>query len=100
MLGAVDAAIDGVAMLHAVTDDAHAAMRADRRERGDGAFEGVEGERAAAHGDLEALVIIVAALRTFTHGGVPPLHTTSSCPDLGLSKLKRQRNGLPGQARQ
>ena len=39
MLGAMDAAIDGVPMLHAVADDAHPAMRADRRERGDGAFE-------------------------------------------------------------
>ena len=39
MLGAMDAAIDGVAVLHAMADDAAAAMRADRRERGDGAFE-------------------------------------------------------------
>ena len=34
-----DAAEDGVGMLHAVADDADAAMRADRGERGDGAFE-------------------------------------------------------------
>ena len=39
MLGAMDAAEDGVGMLHAVPDDAAAAMRADGRERGDGAFE-------------------------------------------------------------
>jgi hypothetical protein len=45
-------------------------MRADRRERLDGAFEGIEDERAAAHGHLEALVIIVSALRAFTHGDV------------------------------
>src|SRR6476469_8987715 len=70
MLGAMDAAIDGVAVLHAMADDAAAAMRADRRERGDGAFERVEHERAAAHGDLEALVIVVAALRAFAHGEV------------------------------
>jgi hypothetical protein len=69
MLGAMDAAEDRVAVLHAVADDAHAAMRADRRERGNGTFEGVEHERAAAHGDLEALVVIVAALRAFAHGG-------------------------------
>ena len=56
MLGAVDAAIDGVLMLHAMADDAAAAMRADRRERGDGTFEQVEGERAPVHGDLEAPV--------------------------------------------
>ena len=47
MLGAMDAAIDGIAMLHAVADDSHTAMRAGGRERGDGAFERVEGERAA-----------------------------------------------------
>ena len=39
MLGAMHAAEDRVAMLHAVADDAHAAMGADRRERGNGAFE-------------------------------------------------------------
>ena len=39
MLGAMDAAEDGVGVLHAMADDAAAAMRADRRERGDGAFE-------------------------------------------------------------
>jgi hypothetical protein len=39
MLGAVGTAIDGVAVLHAVPDDAAAAMRADRRERRDRAFE-------------------------------------------------------------
>src|SRR5262245_61184058 len=66
--GAMDAAIDRVAVLHAVADDAHAAMWADRRERGDGAFERVEHERAPAHGDLEALVVVVAALRAFAHG--------------------------------
>ena len=70
MLGAMDAAIDRVAMLHAMADDAAAAMRADRRERRDGAFERVEDERAPAHGDLEALVIVVAALRAFAHGDV------------------------------
>ncbi len=39
MLGAMDAAIDGLAVLHPMADDAAAAMRADRRKRGDGAFE-------------------------------------------------------------
>src|SRR5690606_36055599 len=68
MLGAVDAAIDRVAMLHPMADDAAAAMRADRRERLYGAFERVEDERLSAHGDLEALVVSVAALRAFTHG--------------------------------
>src|SRR5262245_18360357 len=68
VLGAMDAAIDRVAVLHAVVDDAHAALWADRRERGDGAFERVEHERAPAHGDLEALVVVIAALRAFAHG--------------------------------
>jgi hypothetical protein len=71
MLGAMHAAEDGVTMLHAMTDDAAAAMRADRREGGDGAFEAVEDERAAAHGDLEALVVVIAALRAFAHGDAP-----------------------------
>jgi len=35
----MDAAIDGVAVLHAVADDAHAAMRADWCERLYRAFE-------------------------------------------------------------
>jgi len=37
MLGAMDAAEDGVGVLHAMADDPAAAMRADWRERGDGA---------------------------------------------------------------
>jgi hypothetical protein len=68
MLGAMDAAIDGVVVLHAMADDAAATMRAERRERGDGAFEAVEDMGAAAHGDFEAPVVIIAALRAFAHG--------------------------------
>src|SRR4029078_10918827 len=64
----MDAAIDHVAMLHAVADDAAAAMRADWRERRARAFQGVEHYGAAAHADLEALVVVVAAMCAFPHG--------------------------------
>ena len=43
MLGAMDAAEDGVAVLHAVTNDAAAAMRAHRRERFRGMVERLRG---------------------------------------------------------
>ena len=68
MLGAMDAAEDGVVMLQAMPDDAHAAMRADGCERSDRAFERVEDECLPAHGDGEALVVLVAALHAFAHG--------------------------------
>ena len=68
VLGAMYAAENGIAMLHAMPDDAAVAMRADGRERRDGAFEAVEHKRAAVHDDLEAPVVVVAALRAFAHG--------------------------------
>ena len=71
MLGAMYAAEDGVAVLNTVADDAAAAMRAGGRERLDRAFEAVEDHGAAAHGDLEALVVVVAALRASAHSSPP-----------------------------
>ena len=59
MLGAMDAAEDCIAVLHAVPDDAASAMRAHRRERLDGALEGVEGVRLAVLHDLERLVVSI-----------------------------------------
>ena len=67
---AVHAAEDGAVMLHAVADDARAAMRADGGKRRNRAFERVEGEGASAHVDLEALVVVVAALRALAHGSL------------------------------
>ena len=43
-------------------------MRAHRCKRGDRALEGVEHKGAVAHADLEALVVVVAAMRAFAHG--------------------------------
>ena len=68
LLGAMDAAEDGAVVLDPMPDDAAAAMRAGGRERLDRAFEAVEDHGAAAHGDLEALVVVVAALFTSRHG--------------------------------
>jgi len=70
VVGAMHAAKNGVAMLHAVADDAVAAMGADRGECLNCAFEAIEDERAAAHGDLEAPIVVIAALRAFAHGDV------------------------------
>jgi hypothetical protein len=67
MLGAMDTAENGVAVLHAMADDTAATVRADWRQRLDRAFERVEDHGAAVHPDLETLVVIVAALRALPH---------------------------------
>src|SRR5436853_7939924 len=61
VLGAMSAAKDVAGRLDPVPDDLAAAMRARGRHRLDRAFEAVEGHRAATAGDLEGLVVIVAA---------------------------------------
>src|SRR5947208_4632954 len=60
-LGAMSAAKDVADRLDPMPDDLAAAMRARGRHRLDRAFEAVEGHRAATAGDLEGLVVIVAA---------------------------------------
>ena len=49
-------------MLDPMPYDAAAAMRADRRQHMDRAFEAVEDNGAAAHLNLETLVVVIAAL--------------------------------------
>jgi hypothetical protein len=66
----MDAAEDSAVVLDPMPDDAAAAMGVGGRERLDRAFEAVEDHGAAAHGDLEALVVVVAAL--FTSRQWPP----------------------------
>src|SRR4051794_21438002 len=62
LLGAVRAAVDRPAGLHAVADDAAAAVRADGGERVDRAFEGVESPRPPARDlDRHRGVVLVAA---------------------------------------
>jgi hypothetical protein len=67
MFGAMRAAVNRVVLFDAVTDDLAAAMGAGRRQRVDGALKRIERVRLAVHGDLERLVIIVAANFTL-HG--------------------------------
>jgi hypothetical protein len=67
LAGAVRAAEVSSADLHAVTDDSALAVTALRRERGDRAFETVEGVLPARHRHIEGLVVIVAALLAFRH---------------------------------
>ena len=71
LLGAMDTAEDSAVVLDPMPDDAAAAMRAGGRESLDSAFEAVEDHGAAAHSDLEALVVVVAALLTSRHGLLP-----------------------------
>jgi hypothetical protein len=71
VLGAVRTAEDAAIMLHAMTHNANPAMRASRREHSNGTLKAVEDKRLARHGDLESLVIIVAALCTLTHDTSP-----------------------------
>ena len=71
MLGAMDAAIDRVVVLHAMADNAAVAMRADGGERGDGAFKAVEHVRPTSHEHLKGLIVLVAAYFTLCHHMIP-----------------------------
>jgi len=73
LAGAVGTAKEGIRRLHAVTDDAAAAMGTGGRQRVDGALEAVEHMRLAAHLQLETFVVDVAA--HLTGGGLIPQHT-------------------------
>jgi hypothetical protein len=65
------AAEDRAVMLDTMPDDAAAAMRAGWRERLDRTFERVEDHGAAGHPNLEALVVVVAALLASRHRSPP-----------------------------
>ena len=64
----MDAAEDNAVVLDPMPDDTAAAVKAGGREGLDRAFEAVEVHGAAADGDLEALVVLVAALFTSRYG--------------------------------
>ena len=59
-------------MLHAMPDDAVAAIGACRCQRLDRALEAVEDHGAATHCDRKALVVVIAALLACRHGFSPP----------------------------
>src|SRR5215216_1361452 len=65
---AVGATVEMTIRLHAVTDDLHAAVLADRGEGVDRALEAVEGVRVPPrHTDVERLVVIVATDLALSH---------------------------------
>src|SRR5436853_6367155 len=80
VLRAMSAAKDVAGRLDPMPDDLATAMRARGRHRLDRAFEAVEGHRAATAGDLEGLVVIVAADIALGHCISPQ---KSSCPANG-----------------
>src|SRR5712692_2038460 len=71
-LGAMGAAEDAALLLHAVPDDAAAAMGAHRRKGLDGALEAVERVRGTSHRHLERLVVLVSAHLTGSWHLGPP----------------------------
>src|SRR5918994_144173 len=71
VLGAVRAAEEPAIRLDAVADDLHAAVLAHRGQRVDRALERVEGVALAVPGDLECLVVLVAAHLTGRHLSPP-----------------------------
>lgn len=62
MLGTVCTAENAAVLLHAMTYDTDAAMRAAWCKSGDRALETIENMCFAAHGDFESLVVGVATL--------------------------------------
>ncbi len=63
----MDAAEDFAALLHAVPNNPTVAMRANRRERMDRAFETIEGVMLAGHNHFERLVILIFANFACSH---------------------------------
>ncbi len=63
----MDAAEDFSALLHAVPDHPAVAVRANRRERVDRAFETIEGVMLASHNHFERLVILIFTNFTCSH---------------------------------
>src|SRR5262249_54121260 len=70
VLGAVGTAVNDALFLHSMPDHSAAAMGANRRQRLDGTFEGIENMLAAAHRHGERLVVLVLANVALSHGDV------------------------------
>src|ERR1035437_3187534 len=62
------ATVNDAFLLHAVTDDLAMTMRANGRQRLNGAFKRIKGVGLARHRYVERLVIIVSTCCTFSHG--------------------------------
>ena len=67
LLGAVYAAIKCARLFDAMADDAAVTVRAMRGQPMDRTFEAVERVSFAVHHNLEALVVVVSAVRTNAH---------------------------------
>jgi len=76
LLGAVYAAIKRARLFDAMADDAAVTMRAMRGQPMDRTFEAVERVSFAVHHNLEALVVVVSAVRTNAHSTT--LHSHSA----------------------
>ena len=63
----MDATEDLAALLHAVPNDPAVAVRANRRQRVDRAFEAIEGVMLAGHNYFERLVILIFANFACSH---------------------------------
>jgi len=93
------AAIELAVGLHAVADDAAAAVPAHRCEFLNGAFETVEGIGSAAGYNFEGLVVLVAALLAFFIADLPgflPCRFDSSKPADVLVAILSTRNDYKG----
>lgn len=66
--GAMSTAVEVLADLNAVADDAAIAVLANRREHVDRAFEGVERVRLAVDDDVEGAFVGISAVFTGFHG--------------------------------
>lgn len=71
LLGAVSAAIDLAVLLDPMADNPAITMGTGRRHCVNSALKAVEGHRAAILGDTEGLIVIVAAMITFSHFRLP-----------------------------
>ena len=60
--------VNDALLFHAVSDDLAKTMRANDRQRLNGAFEGVKRVGFARHRYFERFVIIISTCRTFSHG--------------------------------
>lgn len=93
LLGAVYAAIKRARLFDAMAYDAAVTMRAARGQPMDRTFKAVERESFAFHYDLEALVVVVSAVRTNAHSTT--LHSHSAKEDRNESWRRLLRNGRP-----
>jgi hypothetical protein len=78
----VDAAEDLPVRFDTVTDDSAVAVRANRRQRVDCAFEAIEGVTLSAHNDFKRLVVFVLANFACRHTQLLRARGASRrCPD-------------------